>query len=168
MAVESHVTPEQAVPLQLTIAQQTINYRGCGECFVAIGYPHRPECSLRQAAVNRCPTCDRKYEFFTDGNGREIKMHPVEPCIPREQRRPLKLLPRCVICDELIPVSRPGPYQKTCKAECAATLFERERAKRKAKTERKKQQKNEHLREYWQAKADQLDAFAEERRQKRA
>lgn len=89
--------------------------------------------------VDRCPTCKRKLDFETDGNGHVIAYHPMGKCIPPVYK-PAAVQPPCVMCGKPVPESRPGSYHRTCKQECARALAAQEK-----------------LRKYWQRQGEIAD-----------
>ncbi len=65
---------------------------------------------------NVCEKCERALDFWTDGNGKLIAIHPVTPCVPRASIAPeLHVIGECPVCEDAIyVVMEGGRPRKTC------------------------------------------------------
>ncbi len=93
--------------------------------------------------TNACARCERALDFWTDGNGRLIAIHPVTPCVPRKQERSFVIAECCVCGEEVLGVKR---FRGTKLLFCSPVCREARRQKKlEARRARQKQEyRNRH------------------------
>lgn len=89
---------------------------------------------------NRCPRCNKPYDFWTQNGKLAGPAHPVGECrAPRlyiETSRPPR---KCSECPNIIGESRPGAATLTCSSTCKAKRDERLRLQKEANRSKAKE-----------------------------
>lgn len=81
--------------------------------------------------LNRCPRCNKCYDFWTEGGRLKGPRHPFGACKPpRHNPVTSPSCSPCSECGEIISESRPGANTLTCSAECKKLRDERLRKER--------------------------------------